>query len=606
VADADGSKPADDGAGPRGEYVRRLEARRIAAARQEARQRITGNARVAVALGCLALCYPIFVTGKIGVGWLSVPVVAFVGISILHDRVSRAWVRAARATEFYERGLARLDNQWMGKGRTGTRFLDSSHSYALDLDLFGAGSLFELLCTARTSAGEQALAGWLRAPAATGEIKARQDAVAEMRPRLDLREDIALLSAGVPEGINLDALAAWGAAPRVFLSSWGRILAVGLATLAVAALIGWSELGIGISPFLVAVFLESLFAMRLRARVKAVLDPVERRGHDLLLLSGLLARVEQEPFTAARLAQLQQTLVIEGLPPSRRLARLASLLDWFDSRHNPLFAPMAALLLVSIHLAYALERWRAVTGPAIGSWLAVVGEFEALCALATYAYENPADPFPEIISAGQCFEGEGLGHPLIPRATCVTNDVNLGGEVRLLVVSGSNMSGKSTLLRTVGVNAVLGLAGAPVRARRLRLSPLALGATLRIQDSLQEGRSRFYAEIVRVRQLVDLTRGPLPLLFLLDELFQGTNSHDRRLGAGAVVRGLVEAGAIGLITTHDLALTHIADQLAPRAANVHFEDHFENGAMTFDYRMRPGIVQKSNALALMRAVGLEV
>src|SRR5205807_4117370 len=164
----------------------------------------------------------------------------------------------------------------------------------------------------------------------------------------------------------------------------------------------------------------------------------------------------------------------------------------------------------------------------------------------------------------------------------------------------------STFLRTAGVNAVLALAGAPVRARRLRLSPLAVGATLRIQDSLQEGRSRFYAEILRVRQIVDLSRGPLPLLFLLDEIFAGTNSHDRRLGAEAVVRGLVEAGAIGLVTTHDLSLTQIAEQLAPRVANVHFADHFEGGEMRFDYRLRPGVVQHSNALALMRAVGLEV
>src|SRR5262249_13651944 len=243
---------------------------------------------------------------------------------------------------------------------------------------------------------------------------------------------------------------------------------------------------------------------------------------------------------------------------------------------------------------------------AVGGWLGVVGQFEALCALATYAYENPADPFPEVVEGGPCYEGEALGHPLIPTVRCVRNDLRLGEDLRVLVMSGSNMSGKSTMLRPVGVNAVLALAGAPVRAARLRLSPLVVGATLRIQDSLQAGRSRFYAELLRVRQVVDLSRGRPPLLFLLDEIFHGTNSHDRRLGAEAVVRGLVEHGAIGLITTHDLSLTHIVEVLAPRAANVHFADHFENGQMVFDYKMRPGVVQHSNALALMRAVGLEV
>jgi len=188
----------------------------------------------------------------------------------------------------------------------------------------------------------------------------------------------------------------------------------------------------------------------------------------------------------------------------------------------------------------------------------------------------------------------------------VRNDVRLGPDCAALVISGSNMSGKSTLLRTIGVNAVLAQAGAPVCAARLRLTPLAVGTSMRVADSLQAGTSRFYAEIQRLKQLVDLARGRLPLCFLLDEILHGTNSHDRRLGAEAVVRGLVERGAIGCVTTHDLSLAHIADSLALRAANVHFADHLEHGEMRFDYRMQPGVVQHSNALALMRAVGLEV
>jgi len=204
------------------------------------------------------------------------------------------------------------------------------------------------------------------------------------------------------------------------------------------------------------------------------------------------------------------------------------------------------------------------------------------------------------------FTGRGLGHPLLAEVRMVRNDVSLGGETRLLVISGSNMSGKSTLLRTVGINTVLALAGAPVRAVSLRLTPLALGATLRIQDSLQEGRSRFYAEITRIRQLADLASARPSLLFLLDELFHGTNSHDRLVGASGVLRQFLARGAIGLITTHDLALTAVADQLAPRAVNVHFEDRFEHGEILFDYRMKPGPVTRSNAIALMRAVGLDV
>jgi DNA mismatch repair ATPase MutS len=216
------------------------------------------------------------------------------------------------------------------------------------------------------------------------------------------------------------------------------------------------------------------------------------------------------------------------------------------------------------------------------------------------------DPFPEVVEQGPLFEGEDLGHPLIARTKSVANTVRLGAEPQLLVVSGSNMSGKSTLLRTVGVNTVLALAGAPVRARRLRLSPLAVGAAIRIQDSLQAGESHFYAEIQRIQYITELTTEGLPVLFLLDELLHGTNSHDRAIGAEAIVRSLIRRGAIGLATTHDLALAKIAEALHPKAANVHFEDQLEEGRMVFDYRMKQGVVGHSNALGLMKSLGLEV
>jgi DNA mismatch repair ATPase MutS len=243
----------------------------------------------------------------------------------------------------------------------------------------------------------------------------------------------------------------------------------------------------------------------------------------------------------------------------------------------------------------------------VAEWLRAAGELEAFSALSTYAYEHPADPFPMLVEGEGLFDAQALGHPLLPEETAVRNDVTLGaGGARVIVVSGSNMSGKSTLLRSVGINVVLALAGAPVRATYLRLSPLGLGATLRVEDSLQDGRSRFYAEIVRIRGIVERARSPLPLLFLLDEILHGTNSYDRRVGAEAIVRALAAAGAIGLVTTHDLALTELPGHLSVEAINMHFEDRLEDGQMVFDYRMRPGVVKHSNALALMRAVGLDV
>jgi DNA mismatch repair ATPase MutS len=326
----------------------------------------------------------------------------------------------------------------------------------------------------------------------------------------------------------------------------------------------------------------------------------------LFHLAGILGMLERGPFAATWLTRLRDGLAVAGKPPSQRLAELGRLLTWLDSRRNMAFAVIAPFLLTTTRVGLAVERWRRHAGPALGGWLTAVGEIEAVASLANYAAENPSDPFPEIVESGPLFDAVGLGHPLLPANRCVRNDLRLDDRLRLLVVSGSNMSGKSTFLRAAGANTVMALAGAPVRAERLRLSPLAVGATLRIQDSLLEGKSRFYAEIGRLRRIVELTEGSLPVFFLLDEILAGTNSHDRRIGAEAVVRSLIQRPAIGMVTTHDLALTEIAARLAPRAVNVHFADEMVGGELHFDYQLHAGPVRHSNALALMRAVGLEV
>ena len=338
---------------------------------------------------------------------------------------------------------------------------------------------------------------------------------------------------------------------------------------------------------------------------KAV-SAVESAARDLGLLAGVLARLEAEQFAAPRLAELRAALQSQGWPPSRWIARLNRLMEYLDSRRNMIVASIDLFVFWTLQCACAVEAWRRWTGPAVRRWLATVGEFEALSSLGGYAYEHPADVFPEFTDTSPCFEATGLAHPLLAARDAVRNDLCFGDDLRVLIISGPNMAGKSTLVRAVGINAVLAQCGAPVRARRLRLSPLAVGASICVLDSLQGGISRFYAEIRRLKQITDLTQGPLAVLFLLDEFLQGTNSHDRRLGAQAMVRRLVERGAIGLVTTHDLALAQIAEALGPRAANAHFEDRLEDGKLLFDYRLQPGVVETSNALNLMRSIGLDV
>jgi hypothetical protein len=538
--------------------------------------------------------------------WLSATVGLLASLVVVHEPIRRRADRARRAVDFYARGLARIDGRWAGTGVAGLDYLRLEHPYAADLDLFGRGSIFERLCTARTKSGESVLASWLLEPAEVGTIAERHEAVVELRPRLDLREDLELLGSEVRAGMDPDALATWCEAPRA-LGGWALpMAAVTLAVVGTGALFGWLFAGMGLGPLLVVAMVDLVFSLAVSRKVHSVLAEVDQRTHDLLLLSELLARLERESFEAPLLRRIGAAMEAEGTLASRRIRRLARLLQLLDQRRNQFFAPLAALWQWTTLLAVRIDGWRAEAGPEVGRWMRAVGEVEALCALAAYAAENPSDPFPELVPGPALYEAESLGHPLIAAAACIRNDLALGSPTQVLIVSGSNMSGKSTLLRTVGINAVLAFAGAPVRARRLRLSPLIIGATLRIQDSLQEGRSRFYAEITRVRQIVGLSNGPVPLLFLFDELFHGTNSHDRTMGGEAVIRGLIDRGAIGLVTTHDLTLARIADALGPRAINVHFEDQLVDGRMHFDYRMHPGVVQHSNALALMRAIGLDV
>jgi hypothetical protein len=564
------------------------------------------NARLLLGVTGAVLVWMAFVRATISPFWPVAVWVLFGVLAVVHARRLQTYERAQSAERLYLRALDRMAGRWAGTGHNGDRFL-AGHPYSNDLDLFGTGSLFELLNTTRTETGESTLAGWLSAPAALDEVRARHAAVDELRPMLDFREDVAVLASESPVG-RTDLLSTWASsAPANFPAALRPLLfAFSLITVALAVAVGYERIG---SEWLFFwVIIEVAIASVWRRPMHHVLHAIDTPEHDLALLAGLLARIESQPFASPRMTALQQSLMTDGVPPSKRIAHLRTLVSWVDSTHNLLFGPIAYILLLRPQLAVTIDRWHRAFGPTVGAWLRAAGEVEAFSAVSTFAFERPSDPFPELVDSGPVFEAEALGHPLLDPAAAVRNDVHLGGSAapRVIIVSGSNMSGKSTLLRSVGINTVLALAGAPVTAKRLRLSALVLGATLHVEDSLQAGHSRFYAEILRIRTIVDAARGRVPMLFLLDEILHGTNSYDRRIGAEGIVRALVALGAIGLVTTHDLALTELPATLGAAALNMHFEDRLENGKMIFDYRMRPGVVEHSNALALMRAIGLDV
>jgi hypothetical protein len=593
------------GGGAREAYARRLEAQRAETRALELRDRNLSVARGVVgATAFIAWLAMALIPAAVVV--LAAAVLVFLALVVRHEGVARRLARARRRVAFYEAAVARIQGDWAGRGETGARFEEPAHPYAADLDLFGRGSLYERLCAARTRAGQDTLAAWLLGPSSPVEVRDRQEAVAELGPRVDLREDLALLGAEAQQAVDSTALGRWASAPPADVSLSLRVAGFAASGLALGSLAGWLQGAWSPFPFYLATILVAAVARLARPFTEKALAGIGRPAQDLQTLTEIFDRLVGERFESRRLALLHASLSAEGQAPGRPIAQLRRWLEVHDSRRNVFFAPVAFYLMWDLHLAAAVEGWRRRFGSATLRWLGALGEMEALVSLGAYAFENPALTYPALDETGPLLDARGLGHPLLSEARAVRNDVKLDAERQMLVVTGSNMSGKSTLLRTVGINVVLALAGAPVRATSLRLSPLAVGASIRVHDSLQDGESRFYAEIKRIRQVMDLAKGAVPALFLLDEIFDGTNSAERRVGAEAVVRALLDRRAIGLVTSHDLALAEIAESLAPRATNVHFEDHLEGDRIAFDYRLKPGPVRKGNALALMRAVGLEV
>ncbi|HUA01524.1 MAG TPA: hypothetical protein VMB02_14410 [Candidatus Aquilonibacter sp.] len=593
---------------PRAEYARRLEIHGAKAAQTERLHIRLGNAKLAVVAGAIVLLWLCWVRHLASAYWLFVPAGVLVALFVVHELTIRRKDRAERAATYYRAGIARMEDRWTGTGAAGDRFRDPKHVYADDLDLFGQGGLFELLSTARTPMGENRLAAWLCSPSPLPAVGERQGLVAELREKLDLRENVALTGEELRARLNPESLTKW-AEDEAMLG--GPALRLGAAACALVAggtfvYYLWT---MNYWPFLVVLFLELLIFQQLRKRALAIISEVSCNSEGVQLFASILGLIERENFSSPRLREMTAELRRGPEAASHAVRKFGKIVNWIDGRGSLIVKIIDRPLLYVVQTGLAADAWRKRYGHRMRAWIEIAGEVEALLSLASYAFEHPADPFPEFIAQADpqaVFAGEDLGHPLMPSSRCVRNTVQLDGGVRVLLVSGSNMSGKSTLLRTVGINAVLALAGAPIRGKSLRLAPLSLGTRLRSTDSLLEGRSTFYTEVLRIRQVLDLSGGERPVLFLFDELLDGTNSHDRQIGAQGLVRAFLERGAIGMVTTHDLALTEMANSVGACIRNVHFEDRVEDGQMRFDYKLRDGVVTKSNALELMRLAGLEV
>ena len=517
---------------------------------------------------------------------------------------SRAW----RLTRFYERATKRVQDDWLGAGSTGESLNPPGHAYANDLNIFGSGSLFELLWIGRSGIGQRGLAEYLLKPATADATLARQEAIRELRERRDLREKIALLGRYEFQESRWETFAEWLDAPAtsfpallspVLLATSSVLAIVFLAALlSGGTLFPWRSVAGYVLPLLL---LHGVLGLIMRKRVTKTIDAASTLSVETRVLREGLEMLEREPFASARLREIAER-ARNGARSVRALDRMLAALS--EANKEWFYLPSLALMLRT-QLCVATERWRASNGAALRGWMEAWAEFEALNSLANYAHENPDAEFPELCAGEAEFDAQGIGHPLIPREVCVRSDVELNRGNRFYIVSGSNMAGKSTLLRAIGLNAVLAMAGAPVRARALRMSRLSVCASIAVVDSLLSGKSKFLSEIDRLRQAIEVSDGE-QVLFLVDEILSGTNSRDRRVAVEAVVRTLVGRGAIGAISTHDLALTEIADDAELRGANVHMGSSGKGDPMDFDYLLKPGVTREANALAIARMAGVPV
>lgn len=557
-------------------------------------------------------CIPWLIAAALGV-------VAFIVVVVRHRWVRQQQARTSGLATLNRHGLARLDRAWNKLPAVPTPPDVQLTATARDLDLFGPASVFRLCCLAATSLGRRCLAGWLLTPAAPEEISTRQEAVAELATQLDLRQELAWRGQVLESSrttADVEPLVRWAEATgwlsqRPWLTWYARLSPILLLVLAVSYGLGFAR-GALLAQLIVG--LHVAVSYLLVGRVHEIFRQIDTGEQQLHRFSEMLELVESWPVTAPQLVNLQKRLSANGHRAHEQLTRLRRRLNLADLRFSQVvYGVVQAVSLWDFHVLSSLERWQQQVGPHLREWLDTLAQFEALCSLSTLAFDNPSWSFPVVDPSGpRLITARALAHPLIRAANAVGNDVEVGPAGTFLLVTGSNMSGKSTLLRAIGVNLVLAQAGAPVAAARLSLPRVVVETSMRIDDSLADGVSLFLAELKRLKAIVEQARhcntpgGPV-LVFLLDEILHGTNSRDRQIAVRRVVDRLLVQQAIGAVSTHDLELA-AAPPLSESCRAVHFRETFVGAGaerqMKFDYELRAGIANTTNALALLDMVGL--
>lgn len=500
--------------------------------------------------------------------------------------------------------------EWKDFADSGKEFMDENHPYAADLDIFGQGSLFQWINTTITFSGRKELAQRLTGPPRSpAEIREVQAAVTELAARLTWRQRYlaeAMASGGA--SLNPDDLLAWAGSQNPFYrKAWVKPLFRVLPALTIILLIVYfSPLKLSFFWPLAGLVIQGVILTISGKPRSKVLNTVYRYESSIRAYYEMLKRFENASFSSGLLVNMKKSLRNkQNLAAFRQIDRLAKIVDAISNRNNAMFAVINILTLWDYQCMIALEEWKQKSGRFLGSWLKALGEMEALSSLAVIRHENPTWVVPQIVKGKPGLSARGMGHPLLTKQR-VYNDMEVGHPAGVLLITGSNMSGKSTLLRTAGINLVLAYAGAPVCAEVFACSIMQVYTCMRVSDNLEKNISSFYAELLRIKQIVQASKEPGQFFFLLDEIFKGTNSADRHVGAKVVVQQFSKQGALGMVSTHDLDLGVLEKESGGKIKNFHFSETYRNGEIHFDYKLRRGLSNTRNALYLIKMAGIEV
>lgn len=596
---------------PKLEYEKRLDVFKKAYAKELRYFNFLSNLRIIVFFVGFGLGLYLFLIKEYLYGGLTFlfSLLFFLILLVKHEKTKEKSKELARLIEINQNSLKRVTSEWTEFSDTGEEFIDSEHPYTLDLDIFGQASLFQLINVTNTYAGRQTLRKSLSRPKKTKAlITARQKAVIDLAERLDWRQQFqatgmkfARYSSDPKRLINWAKEA--GKISHRF--SWLLVLRIlPLVTLVTLLVAIFSPITYLIT--LIPIGLQILLLHFGRNYIKTTFDSISKYKEEISIYSELFQVVEREEFTASYLIDLQAQLFNRsGKPASLQIRGLSKIVEMMDLQYVPMFhLPFNLLIMFDYQCLIALENWKKQSGSHFSQWLNAVGEIETLASLAVISYDNPGWIVPELNEHGTRLLAKDLGHPLIPENQRVCNHLQLKDSI--FIITGSNMSGKSTLLRTVGINLVLAYAGAPVCSQSFQASLMSIYSSMRVNDNLEQRISSFYAELLRIRVLIEAVQRPGSVIFLLDEIFRGTNSHDRHLGAVTVLKHLSKAGAIGLVSTHDLELGDLEKDSALKIKNYHFQESYPDGQIHFDYILRSGISKTSNAVYLMQMVGIKI